>query len=353
MKYLIVQDWPSTHGNHAGMVHMCNLLAAKFPDEYTVIVKEQQRKFSQTSNWLLRKLVGMQARYYSRHVFVREYKKLCKQMFQDLKDGDKVFLLEYMFPYASQLEIAVHIHQKFPNVKVYGLCHLTRSFFKDERIYPDLLKTWPQYTTKLLTFGHSLTDYFVENGVPSDMVSTGRHYVDDEYYHVDAVRDCLTGCLRALVMGSMQRDYGFLADIVFSTPNIQWIICRGRNASVDRMFDGCKNVTLKGFLLEVELRRLMHESDVSVNIMADTIGSNVITTSLAMGMAMVCSDVGSIRDYCNDENSLFCENTPESFIDALKKLDSDRKLVMAMKAHSLRQAELINIQSIHRWFNSL
>ena len=259
MNYLIVQDWPSTHGNHAGMVHMCNLLAEKYPDEYTVLVKEEQRKFHKTSNWLLRKFVGLQSRYYSRHIFVREYWDLCKDMFRMLKDGDKVFLLEYMFPYASQLEIARHVHQEYPLVKVYGLCHLTRSFFKDERIYPALLKTWPYYTTKLLTFGHSLTDYFVENGLPSDKVSTGKHYVDDEYYHVDAVRDCSHGVLRALVMGGMQRNYGFLADIVRDTPNIQWIVCRGRNASVDRMFDRCENVILKGFLPEMELHRLMQE----------------------------------------------------------------------------------------------
>lgn len=353
MNYLIVQDWPSTHGNHAGMVHMCNLLSEKYPDEYTVLVKKQQRKFHKTSNWLLRKLVGLQSRYYSRHIFVREYRALCKDMFQMLKAGDKVFLMEYMFPYASQLGIAKHIHQKKPYVKVYGLCHLTRTFFKDGRVYPALLKTWPQYTTKLLTFGHSLTDYFIENGVPFDKVSTGKHYVDDDYYHVDTIKDCSSGVLRALVMGSMQRNYDFLAEIVLNTPNIQWIICRGRDVSVDRMFDGYKNVTLKGFLLEKELRNLMQESDVSVNIMADTIGSNVITTSLAMGMAMVCSDVGSIRDYCNKENSLFCENTPKSFVDALRVLDNDRRLVMNMKVQSLKQVALINIHSIHYWFNSL
>ena len=43
MKYLIVQDWRSTHGNHAGMKHMCDLLVAKYPDEYKMFVKECPR----------------------------------------------------------------------------------------------------------------------------------------------------------------------------------------------------------------------------------------------------------------------------------------------------------------------
>ena len=43
MKYLIVQDWLSTHGNHAGMKHMCDLLVTKYPDEYKMFVKECPR----------------------------------------------------------------------------------------------------------------------------------------------------------------------------------------------------------------------------------------------------------------------------------------------------------------------
>ena len=40
MKYLIAQDWQNTHGNHAGMVHMCRLLCQNYPDKYTMLVKD-------------------------------------------------------------------------------------------------------------------------------------------------------------------------------------------------------------------------------------------------------------------------------------------------------------------------
>ena len=36
----------------------------------------------------------------------------------------------------------------------------------------------------------------------------------------------------------------------------------------------------------------MNDSDISLNVMKDTIGSNVICTSMATGLAMVVSDVG-------------------------------------------------------------
>lgn len=47
----------------------------------------------------------------------------------------------------------------------------------------------------------------------------------------------------------------------------------------------------------------MKQSDVSLNVMNDTVGSNVITTSLAVGLAVVASNVGSISDYVVDNES--------------------------------------------------
>ena len=41
-----------------------------------------------------------------------------------------------------------------------------------------------------------------------------------------------------------------------------------------------------------------------LNVMKDTIGSNVICTSMATGLSMVVSDVGSIRDYCSETNAV-------------------------------------------------
>ena len=59
MKYLIVQDWRSTHGNHAGMKHMCNLLEEKYPAKYEVYVKdipkewEKPKTFFEKIRWKL------------------------------------------------------------------------------------------------------------------------------------------------------------------------------------------------------------------------------------------------------------------------------------------------------------
>lgn len=87
--------------------------------------------------------------------------------------------------------------------------------------------------------------------------------------------------------------------------------------------------------------------------MKDTVGSNVITTSLAMGLAMVVSDVGSIRDYCDKTNTLFCKNNAEDFVNALNTLKKDPLLVSRMQNASIDLSQKLKIENVDRWFSSL
>lgn len=352
MKYLIVQDWPSTHGNHAGMVHMCRLLKTKYPTEYEVIIKDVPKKFKYKSNKLYNKIVRCQHKYYQNYVYFFEYKKICKQMFNRLSENDTVFLLEYCIPSAPQKKLALYIRKKFPKVKICALSHLTPTYFKDKQIYPRLLKEWTPPIDKMLTLGSSLSQYFRINNVPESKISTGFHYVDSDYYH-KIIDNFIPGKrLKVIMMGGMQRDYSMLAEICRNTPFVDWIICKGRKP-IDSLFENISNVELKGFLSEEELKYQMDISDISLNIMNDTVGSNVITTSLSMGLAMVCSDVGSIRDYCNEANTIFCDNTISSFVHALELLNSDRNIVISMKKESLKLSKKITIEKLNDLFSSI
>lgn len=85
MKYLIVQDWRSTHGNHAGMKHMCDLLKKEYPLEYEVYVKEMPKVWENPKTFLEKiqwKLFGAKAqKAYFKTTYPKEYLELCKPMF--------------------------------------------------------------------------------------------------------------------------------------------------------------------------------------------------------------------------------------------------------------------------------
>lgn len=357
MKYLVVQDWNNTHGNHAGMVHMCKLLKESYPKDYEVIIKPQPKGFPYNRNFngQIKRIWNhfITKPYYYNYTFHKEYMKLCNPMFRSLKEEDEVFLLEYLLPEAPQLSLAKYIRKNFPGVRIYALSHLTVSYFENKMgfFHKKMIKGWSDSVDKMLTLGSSLTEFFFNNGVPKEKLNTGFHYVDSQYYcKSQTLRD--HDPLRVIAMGNLQRDYSLLATVVKGTPKVHYTICHGRTP-VGNLFDGCKNVLLKGFLSEDELRHQMDIADVSINIMEDTIGSNVITTSLAMGLAMVVSNVGSIHDCCSKENTLFCNNSAQSFIDAINYLNNNHEVVMKMKEVSLKDSHRLNIENVHKWFNEL
>lgn len=356
MKYLIVQDWLSTHGNHAGMKHMCDLLVAKYPDEYKMFVKECPRTWKSPRTFMEKICWRLHGKYAKEHyltkTYPREYLGLCSPMFSNLKDGDEVFLLEYMLPWASQYELACYIRENYPKVKIYALSHLTGKYFDEMTANDsDLIQKWAKPVDKLLTLGSSLSSYFEKAGIPKEKISTGFHYVDSDFYQKQDTIE-VHKPLRVIMMGALQRDYGMLSEIVKCCPEVHWTICRGRK-NVDDLFPKSPNVELKGFLEEEELRHQMDIADVSLNIMEDTVGSNVITTSMSMGLAMIVSDVGSIRDYCNENNTLFSSFDKDSFINSIRMLENNSAKLEQMKAASINNANRLRIDNINKWFSNL
>ena len=88
----------------------------------------------------------------------------------------------------------------------------------------------------------------------------------------------------------------------------------------------------------------VHEGEVVIeNVLG--LGSNVIVTSLAMGLAMICSDVGSIRDYCDESNTIFCQNNDVSqFSDAITILSQNRNKLAAMQKSAIQKSKLLTIE---------
>ncbi len=360
MKYLIVQDWSSTHGNHAGMVHMCKLLSDRYDDYETYIMPIPLSWHAPSGTFWVRcvKKIFLSVFFliYRRLYYPYKYKKICKPMFNKLKEGDKVFLLEYLLPQVSQFELAIYIRKRYKGVKLYALSHLTVKYF-DEVLLPKdsiIIQEWAAPVDKMLTLGSSLSSYFINKGVDRNKISTGFHYVDSNYYRrISNFEPADSKKLTIVTMGALQRDYSLLSEVVNSTRNVNWIICRGKNNKVDTLFDKTDNVLLEGFLTEDELKNRMELADISLNLMEDTVGSNVITTSMAMGLAMIVTDVGSIHDYCDDSNALFCKHDLMSIKDCINMLDDNRSLLQSMKISSLHKASKFCISDINDWFCSL
>ena len=338
MIYLVVQDWSNTTNNHAGIKYLCNRLQQKHPDEFEVIlIPDFYQGFS--SNLLLRKINMFLARrkFFSR--LNQVYRELCAK----LKTGDKVFLMEYMEQLCPQVSLAERLKHSHPYLSIYAMVHLVPEKLNDDFSQEEYTK-WIKPIDYIVTLGSSLTRYFIERGFDESKIITTFHYVENDYYKV-ADRLPSRKSITVIAMGNQMRNVSLLHDIVLQLPQVKFIVCQGV-VNMENEFADCTNVSLIPFVSEAKLRDYMASAGVSLNVMKDTIGSNVIVTSMAMGLAMVCSDVGSIRDYCNDSNCLFA-NTTQDFVKAVKALSENVDRLNGMKQASLKKSSDLTIGNFY------
>jgi hypothetical protein len=260
---------------------------------------------------------------------------------------DKILFTECLSRRLDQVYMAKVIKFFRPSMQVSCMVHLIPEEL--EKVFPK--QNYRQLLScmdKVIVLGSSLTRYLVNKGCEGSKIVTLYHYVDRNYYfpkmHVDRIRNNKKR-MTCIVMGALGRNFDQLAEIAHSS-KMHFIICKGHK-KVDHFFRGLDNVELKGYLEEDEFKDLMDKADISLNVMKDTIGSNVICTSMAMGLAMVCSDVGSIRDYCDETNTIFC-NTTNDFVDAINLLSVNPERVSKMKKSSVQKSKRLDIDNYYR-----
>ncbi|MGA1977601.1 MAG: glycosyltransferase [Bacteroidales bacterium] len=247
-----------------------------------------------------------------------------------------------------QTEMAFEIRNRKIPVKLFGLVHLPGSNLDEIYKSDNYIRKSAEALDKIIVFGSTLEHYFEKLGFGEKTIRTF-HYVDTEYYR-PSVRP-KSGNLQVIHMGSLKRNFSTLKNIVEACPEIEFHICQGKD-DLSPDFRGFANARLYGFLLEKELLRLMQSCHVSLSIMEDSVGSNVITTSMACGLVNVVSGVGSVRDYCNEGNSFIC-NTKDELIDCLKNLCDDKNLIKQKSNQSVIKADCYSLYRSIAFFDDL
>lgn len=342
MKYLICYTWNNTRGNHAGFTWICRLLQKMHPLSYKVITEYSKEKRHIVSNVFLNRCLNAIDRRYRAFTFGRAINR----MMRSLRDDDEVYLMNYFFAGINQMSIASMVKKIDPNRRVLAMVHLTPSLI-ESTVSSQEKKDWTKLIDGYLTLGSSLT-YYLENITAKQVpIYTLFHPVDANYFK-PILKNENTSRLNVIFFGNLQRNYAVLEEIICNVPEIHFTICAGfHDCTFLNRYD---NVTVQGYMPEDKLREQLSKADISLNVMDDTVGSNVITISMAMGLAIIVSDVGSIRDYCTEKNAFFCKSTND-YIEAIHHLANHRNLLDKMKEESLRRSKLLSIERFHEQMN--
>lgn len=107
MRYLIVQDWKNTSNNHAGMKYLALQLHKLYPDTIAVyIVPDYDGSIGLKRNIWGNFVYKLQNRVNSFFVKIgltesrteKRLQNIKKELTEVIKDGDEVFLMEYLEP---------------------------------------------------------------------------------------------------------------------------------------------------------------------------------------------------------------------------------------------------------------
>lgn len=327
--YLFYFDWENTHGNHAGMAYLANYLNQEIPEVRVLKLISSEFKILRIFNFPLM-------------VFFAFFFKLY------LKKTDKVILMELLVRSSFQdffSCVAKKLRCKFT---ILGIVHLAGNHLLEIYNSETVIKNKLSSIDGVIVFGSSLKSFLVNAGIQNNIIQTF-HYVDYDYYVPGNAEVLSSGNEVSIIcMGTLKRDFSVLQEIIENIPEVTFHVCMGKH-DLRADFSKFTNVVLYSFLQEGELLNLMGKVDVSLSVMKDTIGSNVIVTSMACGLVQVVSDVGSIRDYCSDEDSFFCSEVSDYCV-AIRNLSSNKILLSKMKENARFNAKRFCLPNFLFWF---
>ena len=331
MIYIVYYEWKNTAGNHAGMAYLFRYIKEQNPK--TVKLIRVPHYIAKKANKYIQRI----------YVFL-----ISLYIFVFSTPRTKVLFTEYLGNVSgNQTKMAFWFNILLWRGGIYGMVHLSESHLKELYGSDEYIRKQLSLVNEIIVLGSTLSDYFKRLGYGEKIWLT-YHYVDTSYYFPLDKSNKETGMLNVIAMGSLKRNHHLLYDIAKRTPDIHYTICMGQ-ADLSLIFKDLENVILCGFMSESELLHRMQMADVSMSVMDDTVGSNVITTSMACGLPQIVSDVGSIRDYCNDDNAIFCKNV-DDFVVALNRLSCDRILLRSMSIAARNKAMDIDIKSFNKLF---
>ena len=329
---LFYHDWPNTTGNHAGMVYFVRNLR-RIRSSLRLLHTPKGYK-----HWIPR----------MRRIWFFLVSVWCRMT---MGQNDVAFFMEYLGgrQCGDHREIALKLQRSKAKCRRIGLVHLSISHMR--KLYSDdYIKEGLKVLDEIIVLGSAL-QYDLQKLVPNVPIHRILYYVDTDYYKPIG-KQLNNVPIRCIAMGFLQRDVERLKHIVEVCPAIIFDVCVSNREDLYRIFENKPNVVCHRFLPEDDLLNLMQQADMSISVLEDCVGNNVVVTSMACGLPQIVSDVGSIRDYLSDETAILCK-TDDDFINALNRLAKSADLREKMGETARLRAEDISLSKSIEEFTEL
>lgn len=220
---------------------------------------------------------------------------------------------------------------------------LVGTFHASARRQPVVLqncRTFASYDAITL-MSRSQAPYLLEAGVPEDRLHVFLHGVDIQWYcPAPRADNSDERPLKAILIGSTERDHEFMADVMRKIPeNIMHLeVCTPAEQQVH--YRGVHGVTIMPFLRDADLLAWYRQADLLVMPMVDCTANNAVLESMACGTPVMVNRVGGIPEYVDTScNMVMDDKNIAEWVDRIVGLAENRAYLESLRPQVRSWAE--------------
>lgn len=180
---------------------------------------------------------------------------------------------------------------------------------------------------------------FFEEFLPRERIRVLMHGVDTDFFH-PAPRPGDDDRIRIVTVGHWLRDVATIRTVIATLgpqSGVHFDVVGGGEIEVSAR----ANVTLHRAIDDAALAALYRSADVLFLPLTDATANNALLEGMASGLAVLTSDLPSVRAYLPAEDGMLLDDGADGFIDALRRLCRDADLRHMLGRRARRRAEML------------
>jgi len=198
--------------------------------------------------------------------------------------------------------------------------------------------------------------FLIERGVPEERMHVVLHGVDTALFHpaTREVSEADVGPLKALLVGSTERDHAFMAEVLKKLPAGVLELSIRTSGWQQHYYDDTPNMVFLPSMSEQELAEAYQVADLLLMPLIDCTANNALLESMACGTPVMTNRVGGVPEYVDAScNYVMDGKNVDEWVDQISYMAKNREEVLGKRIAVRAWAERFDWKIIAKQYMEL